>query len=96
MLDQARQHTSEFQFRLKDAGIDTALIADESSIAYLKYPEWKSGDKSVLRAWITFAAYGGSSVDSELVVRIGDSIVVTEIGIDYRTRFPRKSLMRDR
>lgn len=35
MLDQARQRTQEFQTRLKDAGIDVALITDESSIAYL-------------------------------------------------------------
>ena len=35
MLDQAQQRTIEFQSRLKDAGIDLAIITDESSIAYL-------------------------------------------------------------
>lgn len=35
MLDQARQRTAEFQRRLKDAGIDVAVVTDESSIAYL-------------------------------------------------------------
>lgn len=35
MLDQARQRTAELQRRLKDAGIDIAVITDESSIAYL-------------------------------------------------------------
>lgn len=35
MLNQARQRTIEFQGRLKDAGIDAALVTDESSIAYL-------------------------------------------------------------
>ena len=35
MLDQARQRTLEFQSRLKDSGIDLAIITDESSIAYL-------------------------------------------------------------
>lgn len=35
MLEQARQRTVEFQSRLKDAGIDLAIITDESSIAYL-------------------------------------------------------------
>ena len=35
MLDQAKQRTDEFQSRLRDAGIDTAIITDESSIAYL-------------------------------------------------------------
>lgn len=35
MLEQARQRTEEFQRRLKDAGIEIAVITDESSIAYL-------------------------------------------------------------
>jgi len=35
MLEQARQRTAIFQDRLKDAGIDTAIITDEASIAYL-------------------------------------------------------------
>ena len=35
MLDQARQRTAEFQSRLNVAGIDIAIITDESSIAYL-------------------------------------------------------------
>ncbi len=34
MLDQARQRTTDFQARLKDTGIDTAILTDESSIAY--------------------------------------------------------------
>ena len=35
MLDQARRRTREFQTRLKDAGIDVAILTDEASIAYL-------------------------------------------------------------
>jgi Xaa-Pro aminopeptidase len=35
MLEQARQRTKEFHRRLNDAGIDVALVTDESSIAYL-------------------------------------------------------------
>jgi len=35
MLDQARDRTIEFQARLRDAGIDVAIITDESTIAYL-------------------------------------------------------------
>ena len=35
MLEQARQRTAEFQTRLRDAGIDLAILTDESSIAYL-------------------------------------------------------------
>ena len=35
MLDQARQRTALFQTRLKEAGIDVAVLTDEASIAYL-------------------------------------------------------------
>ena len=35
MLAQARQRTALFQSRLRDAGIDLAILSDESSIAYL-------------------------------------------------------------
>ncbi len=35
MLDLTRHRTAEFQTRLRDAGIDVAVITDESSIAYL-------------------------------------------------------------
>jgi Xaa-Pro aminopeptidase len=35
MLDQARQRTRVFQQRLKDEGIDVAILTDQSSIAYL-------------------------------------------------------------
>jgi Xaa-Pro aminopeptidase len=34
MLEQARQRTNELQTRLREAGIDTAILTDESSIAY--------------------------------------------------------------
>lgn len=35
MLEEARQRTTQFQDRLKQAGIDVAILTDESSIAYL-------------------------------------------------------------
>jgi len=35
MLEQARQRTREFKSRLGDAGMDLAILTDESSIAYL-------------------------------------------------------------
>jgi len=35
MLDQARQRTALFQSRMRDTGIDLAILSDESSIAYL-------------------------------------------------------------
>ena len=35
MLEQARQRTEEFQRRMNDAGIELAVLTDESSIGYL-------------------------------------------------------------
>ena len=35
MLEEARQRTAEFQTRLKDAGVELAILTDQSSIAYL-------------------------------------------------------------
>lgn len=61
-------------------------------VAYLEAPELKAGDKTVLRAGMTFAVDGGISMDGRLGGRIGDSIVVTETGFDYLTDYPRKIL----
>ncbi len=61
-------------------------------MAYLESPELKTGDKTILRAGMTFAVDGGISVDGELGGRIGDSIVVTETGSDYLTSYARKIL----
>jgi len=51
-------------------------------VSYLEAPELKEGDKTVLRAGITFAVDGGISIDGETGGRIGDSIVVTQTGFE--------------
>jgi Xaa-Pro dipeptidase len=61
-------------------------------MAYLESPELKHGDKTVLQAGMTFAVDGGISVDGRLGGRIGDSVVVTESGIEYITEYPREIL----
>ncbi|MHA1530102.1 MAG: aminopeptidase P family N-terminal domain-containing protein, partial [Alphaproteobacteria bacterium] len=35
MLEHAKKRTAEFQQRLRDAGVELAILSDESSIAYL-------------------------------------------------------------
>ncbi|MDO6800305.1 M24 family metallopeptidase [Shimia thalassica] len=62
-------------------------------VAYLEAPELKAGDKTVLRPGMTFAVDGGISVDGLTAGRIGDSIVVTETGVDYITQYPREILL---
>ena len=62
-------------------------------MSYLEAPELKHGDKTILKAGMTFAVDGGISVDGELGGRIGDSIVVTETGAEYLTHFSRDILI---
>ncbi|PHO02641.1 peptidase M24 [Rhodobacteraceae bacterium 4F10] len=62
-------------------------------VAYLEAPELKAGDKTVLRPGMTFAVDGGISVDGLTAGRIGDSIVVTETGVDYITQYPCEILL---
>lgn len=62
-------------------------------LAHLEAPELKVGDRTVLRAGMTFAVDGGVTVPGRLGGRIGDSIVVTEEGFDFLTDFPRDVLV---
>ncbi len=62
-------------------------------LAYLEAPELKRGDRTVLRAGMTFAVDGGVSLGGELGGRIGDSLVVTESGFELLTRYPRELLV---
>lgn len=57
--------------------------------SYLEPPELKRGDRTKLRAGMTFAVDGGITVPGEFGGRIGDSIVVTDDGFEYLTDFPR-------
>ncbi|RNJ42784.1 peptidase M24 [Mesorhizobium erdmanii] len=75
------------------AGYTTGYRTGRSiGVAYLEAPELKAGDKTILRAGMTFAVDGGISLDGRLGGRIGDSIVVTETGFEYLTEYPRKIL----
>jgi Xaa-Pro aminopeptidase len=74
----------------KEKGYTTAYRTGRSiGMSYLESPELKKGDKTTLKAGMTFAVDGGISIDGEIAGRIGDSIVVTETGFEYLTEYDR-------
>ena len=78
----------------RERGYETGYRTGRSiGVANLEAPELKAGDKTVLQPGMTFAVDGGISVDGITAGRIGDSIVVTETGADYITRYPREILL---
>jgi Xaa-Pro aminopeptidase len=81
----------------QERGYQTGYRTGRSiGMAYLESPELKRGDKTLLQAGMTFAVDGGISVDGELGGRIGDSVVVTETGVEYLTDYPRNILVVER
>jgi Xaa-Pro aminopeptidase len=77
----------------RERGYETGYRTGRSiGMAYLESPELKQGDKTILQAGMTFAVDGGISVDGKLGGRIGDSVAVTDTGIEYITEYPREIL----
>jgi len=62
-------------------------------MSYLESPELKAGDKTVLKPGMTFAVDGGISLDGSCAGRIGDSVVVTDTGVEYLTDYPRRVMV---
>ena len=78
----------------KEKGYTTAYRTGRSiGMSYLEAPELKQGDKTILKAGMTFAVDGGISIDGEVAGRIGDSIVVTESDYEYITEYERKIIV---
>lgn len=78
----------------RDRGYETGYRTGRSiGVAYLEAPELKEGDKTVLQPGMTFAVDGGISVDGVTAGRIGDSVVVTDTGVEYLTHYPRQILL---
>jgi Xaa-Pro aminopeptidase len=57
--------------------------------SFLELPEFKDGDKTPLQAGMTFAVDGGITVPGKFGARVGDSIVVTDDGFEYLTKYPK-------
>jgi len=73
---------------LQANGVSTSYRSGRA-IGYssLETPEFKIGDKTVLRPGMCFAVDGAASKTGVGTVRIGDSIVVTENGYEYLTPY---------
>ncbi|WP_170429810.1 M24 family metallopeptidase [Ruegeria arenilitoris] len=79
-----------------ERGYETGYRTGRSiGVAYLEAPELKTGDTTILQPGMTFAVDGGISIDGVTAGRIGDSVVVTETGVDYITEYPRTLLVTD-
>jgi Xaa-Pro aminopeptidase len=57
--------------------------------SFLEKPELKRGERTLLQPGMTFAVDGGITVPGQFGARVGDSIVVTETGLDYLTPYPK-------
>ena len=58
--------------------------------SHLERPEFKEGDKTRLKAGMTFAVDGGVTIPGEFGARVGDSVVVTPEGFEYLTPYPKE------
>ncbi len=59
----------------------------------LEEPQLKYGDKTPLRPGMVFAVDGGITVPEVFGARVGDTVIVTEDGIEIATEHPRELLV---
>jgi Xaa-Pro aminopeptidase len=62
-------------------------------ISNLETPEFKIGDKTVLREGMTMTADAGITISGQLGIRLSDSVVVTATGNESLTPYPRDLLV---
>ncbi len=65
----------------RDAGLSPGYRTGRAvGYSFLETPEIKRGDKTQLRAGMTFAIDGGITIAGEYGTRVGDSVLITENG----------------
>jgi Xaa-Pro aminopeptidase len=55
----------------------------------LEKPELKYGDRTPLQSGMVFAVDGGITVPDVFGARVGDTVIVTDDGIEIVTEYPR-------
>jgi Xaa-Pro dipeptidase len=75
----------------KEAGFGMCYRTGRAvGFSLIEQPELKTGDKTPLRAGMTFSVDGAVSIPGKAAARVGDSIVVTDDGFEYLTPFPKE------
>jgi Xaa-Pro aminopeptidase len=74
----------------REAGFSAGYRTGRSiGYSFLESPELKRGETMRLEPGMTFAVDGGITLPGKFGARVGDSIVVTNDGVEYLTPYPR-------
>jgi len=80
-----------------DRGYETGYRTSRSiGVAVLETPELKMGDTTILQPGMTFAVDGRISVYGSLGGRIGDTVLITETGAEFLTKYSRETRVVER
>lgn len=75
----------------QSAGFEPGYRTGRSiGVSFLEMPEFKGGDKTILKEGMTFAVDGGITIPNKFGARVGDSIVVTKNGFEYLTPYSKE------
>lgn len=75
----------------QSAGFEPGYRTGRSiGVSFLEMPEFKGGDKTIIKEGMTFAVDGGITIPNKFGARVGDSIVVTKNGFEYLTPYPKE------
>ena len=75
----------------QSAGFEPGYRTGRSiGVSFLEMPEFKGGDKTIIKEGMTFAVDGGITIPNKFGARVGDSIVVTKNGFEYLTPYSKE------